>query len=105
MKIPSRFILSLLLSISVFRLQATTSGFVFCDSNGSGQFSSGDTPLPGVLVVVTNTSGTFSNANWTATPDGGFAISLGSPTDSYVEYIEPATLPADATVAQPAGGI
>jgi hypothetical protein len=56
-------------------------------------------------VVVTNTSGTFSNANWTGTPDGGFAISLGSPTDTYVEYIEPATLPADATVAQPVGGI
>src|SRR5205807_10613402 len=49
--------------------------------------------------------GTFSNANWTGTPDGGFVIALGSPTDTYVEYINPDTLPADATVVQPPGGV
>ena len=105
MKNPCRFALSLLLPLTAIQLHATTTGFVFCDSNQNGQFDNGDTPMPGVLVVVTNTSGTFSNANWTASPDGAFVIAVGSPTDTYVEYIHPATLPADATVIQPAGGI
>ena len=105
MKTPSSLALSLLLPVTVLQMQATTVGFVFCDSNQNGQFDNGDTPMPGVLVVVTNTSGTFSNANWTATPDGGFFIPLGTPPDSYVEYIEPATLPSDALIVQPSGGI
>jgi hypothetical protein len=105
MKSPHGLALSLLLPFTALQVQATTSGFVFCDSNQNGQFDNGDTPVPGVLVVVTNTSGTFSNANWTGTPDGGFVIPLGSLTDTYVEYIEPATLPPDAVIVQPSGGV
>lgn len=98
-------IATLLILVSTFSSHATTGGFVFCDSNGNGQFDTGDVPLTGVLVVVTNTSGTFSNAAWTITPEGGFAIALGSTTDTYVEFIHPATLPTDATVVLPAGGV
>ncbi|HEV2394658.1 MAG TPA: carboxypeptidase-like regulatory domain-containing protein [Verrucomicrobiae bacterium] len=82
-----------------------TGGFVFCDTDQSGQFDSNDTPIPGVLVVVTNVSGTFSNANFTDTPDGGFVLDLPPGPDSYVEYLHPLTLPSDATVVQPPGGV
>jgi len=37
----------------------TTSGFVMCDANQNGQIDSGDTPLTGILVVITNSSGTY----------------------------------------------
>ncbi len=105
-KLSSRLAVCTLFSAaSLCVAHATTSGFVFCDANHNGQIDSGDVPMPGVLVVVTNTTGTFSNANWTATPNGGFAIALGSPTDTYVEYIHPLTLPPDATVVQPPGGV
>lgn len=79
-------------------------GYVFCDANQNGQLDSGDMPEAGVLVVVTNTSGTYSNAVYTATPDGGFVLDLPSATDSYVEYLHPLSLPADASVVVPAGG-
>jgi len=77
----------------------TTAGFVFCDSNQNGQIDSGDTPMPGVLVVITNVSGTYSNADFTTTPDGGFIIQLPAVPDTYVEYLHPLTLPADATTS------
>lgn len=81
----------------------TTSGFVMCDANQNGQIDSGDTPLTGVLVVITNSSGTYSNAGFTSTPDGGFIIQLPGP-DTYTEHLHPATLPADATSVIPGGG-
>lgn len=81
-----------------------TGGYVFCDANQDGQIDSGDTPVPSVLVVVTNTSGTYSNATYTDTPDGGFVMDLPSVPDSYVEYLNPLSLPSDATVAVPSGG-
>jgi hypothetical protein len=48
-------------------------------------------------------SGTYSNADFSTTPDGGFIIQLPGP-DTYVEYLHPATLPADASPIIPATG-
>src|SRR5204863_1421537 len=80
-------------------------GTVYCDSNQSGQIEATDQPVSGVLVVVTNVSGTFSNANWTSTPEGGFGVDLPPVADSYVIYMHPLTLPAGSTVTLPASGV
>ncbi len=82
-----------------------TGGYVFCDANQNGQIDNGDSPLTGVLVVVTNVSGTYSNANFTGSPDGGFVLELPAMPDSYVEYLHPLTLPSDAQVVVPNGGV
>jgi hypothetical protein len=50
--------------------------------------------------MVTNTSGTFSNASWT-TAEGIFVISLQSMPDTYVDFILPATLPPGTTAVLP----
>ena len=47
-----------------------TSGRVACDANQNGQIDTNDQAVLGVLVMVTNVSGTFSNGNYTATPGG-----------------------------------
>src|SRR5258708_32321197 len=73
---------------------------VFCDANSNGTIDAGDAPVQSVLVVVTNLSGTFSNASWT-TADGFFIVQLEDTPDSYVDYIHPATLPAGTTELLP----
>src|SRR5689334_15380179 len=56
----------LLLGVTISSAQAAIDfGRVLCDANLSGMIDSGDVPVQSVLVVVTNLSGTFSNANWT----------------------------------------
>jgi len=76
-------------------------GHVYCDTNKDGIISSSAVPVPGVLVVVTNVSGTFSNASWTAA-DGFFIIELPSASDSYVDYIHPLTIPHGIKTVVPA---
>jgi hypothetical protein len=75
-------------------------GNVFCDANVNGIIDTGDVPVQSVLVVVTNTSGTFSNANWT-TAEGLFVIELQSFPDTYVDFILPETLPPGTTAVLP----
>lgn len=95
----------LILAASILPSQAwLTAGNVFCDANQSGQIDTGDQPVLGVLIVVTNTSGTFSNGNFTATPGGDFAVELPPVADSYVEFVHPLTLPSGSTVILPASG-
>lgn len=78
-----------------------SSGYVLCDANQNGIIDDSDTPVPGVLVVVTNLSGTYSNANWTM-PDGFFMVQLAiGVNDTYVEYINTNTLPQDSTFLFP----
>lgn len=78
-----------------------SSGYVLCDANQNGVIDSADTPVPSVLVIVTNVSGTYSNANWTM-PDGLFMVQLQTNVnDTYVEYIDTNTLPADSTFLFP----
>lgn len=67
-------------------------GSVYCDANTDGVIDAGDFPVPSVLVVVTNASGTFSNANWT-TVQGRFVVQLPAGADTYVGFILGATLP------------
>jgi hypothetical protein len=76
-------------------------GGVFCDANTNGVLDAHDVPVPSVLVVVTNTSGTFSNANWT-TAEGLFVVQLPDAPDSFVDYVHPLTLPAGTTEVLPA---
>src|SRR5260370_11111262 len=98
--------LVLLLSIGCMNIaHANFFGAVFEDTTQSGKFGPGNVPLPNVLVVVTNTSGTFSNAMFTTAPSGSFSIAVGAPTDTYVAFLVPSTLPAGAVVEQPAGGV
>ena len=75
-------------------------GTVYCDSNTNGIIDTGDTPVQSVLVVVTNLSGTFSNASWT-TAEGVFVIELSGSPDTYVDFILPATLPPGTTAVLP----
>jgi len=75
-------------------------GNVFCDANTNGIIDIGDTPVQSVLVVVTNTSGTFSNANWT-TAEGLFIVELPDLADSYVDYVHPLTVPFGTTAILP----
>jgi hypothetical protein len=81
-----------------------TSGRVACDANQNGQIDANDQAVLGVLVMVTNVSGTFSNGNFTATPGGDFVLDLPPLPDSYVLSIHPLSLPAGSTVVLPASG-
>lgn len=75
-------------------------GHVYCDANTNGIIDAGDLPVPSVLVVVTNTSGTFSNANWT-TADGSFVVQLPSVADAYVDFILSDSLPLGTISVMP----
>jgi len=75
-------------------------GNVYCDVNTNGIIDGGDLPVQSVLVVVTNQSGTFSNASWTTT-DGLFVIDLPDAPDQYVDYIHPNTLPSGTAQVLP----
>lgn len=75
-------------------------GWVVCDANTNNLVDAGDTPVPGVLVVVTNTLGTYSNANWSTT-EGYFGVELEDVAGSYVTFIEGSTLPPGTTAVQP----
>lgn len=75
-------------------------GNVYCDANTNGVIDAGDSPVQSVLVVVTNISGTFSNASWT-TAEGFFIVGLQSTPDTYADFILPATLPPGTTAVLP----
>ena len=92
--------LSFLLATNFAHAWSAT-GFVFCDANQNQTIDGGDSPIANVLVVVTNTSGTFSNAALTAA-DGSFLVLLPEDTvDTYVETLVAATLPASSTIVLP----
>jgi hypothetical protein len=76
-------------------------GHVMCDANTNGIIDRSDSPVPSVLVVVTNASGTVSNVSWTAA-DGFFIVQLPAIPDVYFDYIHPATLPLGTTAVIPA---
>src|SRR3954469_23119299 len=98
-------VLSLCLLFSATRAHAWwVQGKVFCDANTNGIIDPTDPPLQSVLVIVTNTSGTYSNASWTAV-DGFFIVPLPTIPDQYVAYIHSATIAADATFVIPSSGM
>jgi hypothetical protein len=100
-------VLSVLLSLTFTTTSNawSASGVVYCDANHNGQVDNNDTGLPGVLVVITNVSGTYSNASFTTTPEGVFTIGLPTNADSYVEFLHPLTLPSDTTFLVPSNGV
>src|SRR5262249_15995518 len=92
-----------LLSLSAinFAHAWSATGFVFCDANQNQIIDVGDTPLANVEVVVTNTSGTFSNGAFTAA-DGSFTVELPQDVvDTYIETLVASTLPANSTIVLP----
>lgn len=78
-------------------------GSVFCDANTNGIIDTGDFPVGGLLVVVTNTSGTFSNASLT-TAHGSFVVELPDTNDTYIDFILATTLPAGTLAVLPPFG-
>src|SRR5258706_7020083 len=79
-------------------------GHVFCDANQNEQIDTNDIPIPGVLVVVTNLSGTYSNGTSTSA-EGAFVLALPDVSDTYIEHLHPSTLPADAIFDTPPQGV
>lgn len=90
----------LLLGTALNSPAALNIGNVYCDANTNGIIDNGDLPVQSVLVVVTNTSGTFSNASWT-TAEGIYVIGLSNTPDTYIDFVLPATLPSGTTAVLP----
>jgi len=78
-------------------------GCIYCDYNENGEIDSGDLPLQGVVVKIVSTDGTFSA---TATTDryGCFYIALPDDSLSYVQTLDPDSLPGGAGIITPNGG-
>src|SRR5947207_9252017 len=95
------FICSLLFAASLINSQAWIKvGHVYCDANTNGTIDAGDLPVQSVLVVVTNVSGTFSNASWT-TAEGQFLVALPDAPDQYVDFVHPQTVPTGTIILPP----
>ena len=86
-------------------------GSVYCDTNDNGVFDEGiDTPLAGVVVILSTADGSFETTAITGvdgvyfsdvgTELGGWRNALGD----WIVTIDSSTLGADATVALPTGG-
>ena len=100
----------LALTLSSISRAANVTGSIFCDANGDGVLDTGDIAIPGVLVVITNETGSFSNSAVSAV-DGSFNIripdfsSLLEVQDPlaqvYIEALAPGSLPAGSTILLP----
>jgi hypothetical protein len=77
-------------------------GHLYCDANLNNVIDSGDVPVQGALVVVTNISGTFSNASF-SDAEGFYDVTLSESNDQYVGYLVPTSLPGGGLVILPAG--
>src|SRR5512138_2489206 len=94
----------LLMLAGVFHANAwMAQGTVFCDADQDGIITTADLRLPNVLVVVTNLSGTYSNATLTA-PDGSYVLDLQPIADYYVQFLGLSTLPANPVAVSPPTG-
>lgn len=80
------------------------SGRVLCDENANAAIDPADTPLPGVMVVVENSTGSFTAVTST-TAQGTFHVEVPHTPDTYLAYLHPPTVPPGATVLLPAGGV
>lgn len=97
-------------TLSFVSRAANVTGSIFCDANGDGILDTGDIAIPGVRVVITNQTGSFSNSAVSAV-DGSFNISipdfnpvlerLDPLSQVYVEGLAPASLPAGSTIVLP----
>src|ERR1051325_2178851 len=85
-------------------------GRILCDANTNMNADAGDPGLSGVMVVIVSEAGGFSNAT-VSTADGSFTMTIPNCdslayrrdplSQSYIETLSSATLPADATVLSP----
>jgi hypothetical protein len=110
-KFTSLFVFCLLsASLSSAVIAGTVTGFVFCDANTNQIIDANDVPIAGVQVVVRGIIGTFSNSTVTAS-DGSFSLQI-PPFDplalvrdplsqTYIETLNPATLPSGSTIISP----
>jgi hypothetical protein len=80
-------------------------GRIFCDANQNRIIDTSDTPFPGIEVVVTNTSGTFSNSNFSGN-DGLYIVPVPDfVNDCYVAYLNPTTVPRDSGIIIPSNSV
>lgn len=79
------------------------SGYVHCDKNNDGKLTIDDPRAEGVVVNVKSTNIPYSNY---ATTDatGYFAVPLLSSPQTYIETLDPATIPSNATILIPDSG-
>lgn len=80
--------------------QYLTQGYVVCDVNTNNVVDSGDVPLPNITVVVTNSTGTYSNSVVT-TASGAFSLNLPVATATYRSFISPLSVPLGTTLPVP----
>jgi hypothetical protein len=102
MRILCSVILCLGLSLNLARAWSS-SGNIVCDSNQDGTFDWEDTRLANVRVVVVNLAGTV-HASALTDATGYYFIDLPDAPDSYIQTIDPTTLPPGGTVIVPASG-
>lgn len=97
---------SILLLSSGQALAWHADGRVLCDANQSGSIDAGDLPLNNYgytpVINILNTANDRFDA--ITGDDGTFYKALPDVDDDYTMTLDPSSLPADATIAQPAGG-
>jgi len=81
-----------------------TEGKVWCDVNVNGVIDELDTPVVGAKVIVTDPDGNLI-ASRTTDANGFFIIWLPDVDGSYVEMLDPSTLPQDSNYLIPAATV
>jgi len=77
-------------------------GYVYCDVNNNSSIDSSDTPLVNVTLKATGEGGTTTT---TTSSDGYYEFVFPAGVASYTVEIDPATLPADASIILPLSNI
>ncbi len=79
-------------------------GKVHCDANQDGAMTPNDVLVEGIVVNVAGTSIVYSNSD-TTDGTGFFAVPLLSTPQTYEETLDGASLPGDAVILVPSGGV
>jgi len=79
-------------------------GNVYCDTQPNGFIDEFDTPLEGVGVDLELFSSGALQGSSVTDGNGYYYVKLPAGTDTYEAFLDPATLPADATIVEPVGG-
>jgi hypothetical protein len=79
-------------------------GYVRCDGNRNAQLDGQDIGIEGAKVLVRNLAGNFET-NALTDADGRYEVGLPDYGDTYRISLDSASLPADAIVVVPPGGV
>lgn len=108
MGVPMRIVKTLIGSLALAALWSTGAlawelrGYVHCDGNKNGVLDGQDIVLSGVVVNVVGADG-YTNSG-TTNSEGFYIVVLEDFPNSYQATLDPASLPADANIVEPAGG-